>query len=209
MKKQEETILKELFQQLKQEDERCATSFADTRAAAQARLELRGQTRRGWSIAVVTASLLIVVGIVGWRLLGTRSVKQSQQQTQRVVPAPSVTHEPQPSPVLAREPERASPPVAPRPRRRGGAAHHARESNVEDAEVATRFYSLVEDDELVPLESGQVMRVEVPASTLMPFGLLVRLDALTQPVQADLIIGQDGLARAIRFLPAAQTTKTE
>jgi len=90
-----------------------------------------------------------------------------------------------------------------------GAAHHDRDSNVKRAEIATQFYSLVEDDELVQLESGQVMRVEVPASTLLPFGLLVRLDALTQPVQADLIIGQDGLARAIRFLPAAQTTKTE
>ena len=205
MKKQEETILKELFQQLKQEDERCATSFADTRAAAQANLELRRQTRHAWGVAVVAASLLIVVGIVGWRL-GTRSVKQPQHQAQSPGAAPSVTPEPQPSSVLVQEP---SLPVAPRSRRRVGAAHHDRISPVEGAEIATRFYSLVEDDELVPLESGQVMRVEVPASTLLPFGLLVRLDALTQPVQADLIIGQDGLARAIRFLPATQTTKTE
>jgi hypothetical protein len=209
MMDKEETILKELFQQLKQGDKRLATSFAATRAAAQARLELRGQPWRGWRFAVVAVSLLLVAGIVGWRLWGTVYVKQPRRQAQVVMPAPSVSPEPQPSPLLAQVPERASPPMSSRSRRRVGVSHHALAGNVEDAEVVTRFYSLVDDDELAPLESGQVMRVEVPASALIQFDLLVTLEALTQPVQADLVIGQDGLARAIRFLPVTQTTKTQ
>ncbi|MEP7274155.1 MAG: zf-HC2 domain-containing protein [Acidobacteriota bacterium] len=99
--------------------------------------------------------------------------------------------------VIARRPEKSRKRV---PRRVSA-------NNSGEAEVATRFYSLVEDDELATLESGRVVRVEVPASTLISFGLPITAEALTKAVQADLILGQDGLARAIRFVPS-QTTKT-
>jgi hypothetical protein len=46
-----------------------------------------------------------------------------------------------------------------------------------------------------PVESGQLIRMEVPPETAARFGLLVH-----GPVQADLIIGDDGLTRAIRFV---------
>jgi hypothetical protein len=207
MKKQEETILKELFQQLKQDDECRATSFADTRAAAQARLELRSQPWRRWRFAVITTSLLFIVGIAGWWMLGTGSNMEPQQQSQGALPSPSVKPEPQAT--VAQAPEQTSAPAVQRPPRRRGVSSHTRTTNDEGVEVATQFYSLAEDDELVSLESGYVMRVEVPASTLIQFDLLVTLESLTQPVQADLVIGQDGLARAIRFLPADQFTKTQ
>jgi hypothetical protein len=70
-----------------------------------------------------------------------------------------------------------------------------------ETEVATSFYSLVEEGELVPLESGRVVRVEVPASALIALGLPITAESKDRPVQADLLLGQDGLARAIRFLP--------
>jgi hypothetical protein len=74
--------------------------------------------------------------------------------------------------------------------------------NVEKAnEVATRFYPLVEEDEMAPLESGVIVRVEAPASTLISFGLPITAENINRTVQADLLLGQDGLARAIRFLP--------
>jgi hypothetical protein len=68
-------------------------------------------------------------------------------------------------------------------------------------EVATRFYPLVEEGEMAPLESGVIVRVEAPASTLISFGLPVTAENINRPIQADLLLGQDGLARAIRFLP--------
>src|SRR5262245_61209851 len=67
---QEEKTIKELFQRLKQEDERRAPSFADSWAAARSRLKTRGQSVRAqasnwprWSLAAV-AAILIAVGFI-------------------------------------------------------------------------------------------------------------------------------------------------
>lgn len=46
-----------------------------------------------------------------------------------------------------------------------------------------------------PVESGQLIRMEIPPETAARFGILVQ-----GPVQADLIVGDDGLTRAIRFV---------
>jgi hypothetical protein len=85
--------------------------------------------------------------------------------------------------------------------RRPKARHAVRQEPVRETEVATSFYPLVEEDELVRLESGQVVRVEVPVSTLIALGLPISAESRNRSVQADLLVGQDGLARAIRFLP--------
>jgi hypothetical protein len=84
--------------------------------------------------------------------------------------------------------------------RRPKAHHSGHRQAARETEIATRFYSLVEQDEVVPLESGQVVRVEVPASTLIALGLPIAAENRGRPVQADLLFGQDGVARAIRFL---------
>jgi len=89
---------------------------------------------------------------------------------------------------------------APAIARRPKARHSVRGQAAPETEIATRFYSLVEEDEVVPLESGQVVRVEVPASTLIALGLPIAAENRNRSVQADLLVGQDGLARAIRFL---------
>lgn len=79
---------------------------------------------------------------------------------------------------------------------------HGVRRNAESAnEVATRFYPLVEEGEMTPLESGVIVRVEAPASTFISLGLPITAESINRPVQADLLLGQDGLARAIRFLP--------
>jgi hypothetical protein len=76
-----------------------------------------------------------------------------------------------------------------------------RQGAAPDAKVTTRFYSLVEEGQLVPLESGKIVRVEVPVSALITLGLPITAESMDRTVQADLLVGQDGLARAIRFLP--------
>ncbi len=62
------------------------------------------------------------------------------------------------------------------------------------------FIVLANDTQLVPLESGQVLRVEVPTSTLISMGLRITAEDVSKPVLADLLVGQDGLPRAIRFV---------
>jgi hypothetical protein len=84
-----------------------------------------------------------------------------------------------------------------RPSKRHGVRRNAESVN----EVATRFYPLVEEGEMAPLESGLIVRVEAPASTFISLGLPITAESSNRPVQADLLLGQDGLPRAIRFLP--------
>ena len=65
-------------------------------------------------------------------------------------------------------------------------------------EVTTRFYPLME---LAPaFERGELVRMTVPASTMSDFGLFVNASHRDDAVQADVLIGQEGLARAIRFV---------
>jgi hypothetical protein len=68
------------------------------------------------------------------------------------------------------------------------------------AQDEPRFFPLAEADEFVSLESGQLVRVELSVSSLVKLGIPVKSDKGNQSVQADLLIGQDGIARAIRPL---------
>lgn len=65
-------------------------------------------------------------------------------------------------------------------------------------EVMTEFYPLIED--APPFERGELLRVSLPASAMRGVGLPVNEDRLTDMVQADVLVGQEGLARAIRFV---------
>jgi hypothetical protein len=65
-------------------------------------------------------------------------------------------------------------------------------------EIAARFYPLIGQDE-ASLESGRVVTVEVPVSTLIAMGMPVSTTDINRSIHAELLIGQDGLARAIRL----------
>jgi len=65
-------------------------------------------------------------------------------------------------------------------------------------EVVTEFYPLMEDPP--PFERGELLRVSLPASVMRGVGLPVSEERLTEMVQADVLVGEEGLARAIRFV---------
>ena len=56
---------------------------------------------------------------------------------------------------------------------------------------------------LPQLESGSVVRYELPLTTLRAYGLDIVPEPARLTVDADLLVGQDGYARAIRLTPAA------
>jgi hypothetical protein len=73
-------------------------------------------------------------------------------------------------------------------------------------EVATAFLPLTYS--AVPLSDAQIIRIEVPRAVLGTFGLLPIDDGglgadVKATVQADVIVGEDGLARAVRFVRQA------
>jgi hypothetical protein len=71
------------------------------------------------------------------------------------------------------------------------------------SEVATAFLPLAYSG--VPIADGHVVRLEVPRASLISFGLVPADDvgsesASSGTVLADVIVGDDGLARAVRFV---------
>ena len=65
-------------------------------------------------------------------------------------------------------------------------------------EVATEFFPLVE---FAPqLDRAELVRVNLPASAMRTVGLPVREDRLSDRVQADVLVSEEGLATAIRFV---------
>ena len=67
-------------------------------------------------------------------------------------------------------------------------------------EIATDFIPLMNRESLAQLDSGQVMRVELPRSALMSYGLPMNMERADERIKADVLVGNDGLARAIRFV---------
>jgi hypothetical protein len=67
-------------------------------------------------------------------------------------------------------------------------------------EVAINFYRLPDADDLPPIESATIVRVQLPMSSLRLIGLPVSEDRAAELVQADMLLGQDGLARGVRLV---------
>lgn len=79
-------------------------------------------------------------------------------------------------------------------------SHRDRPDLMEQEEALTDYLFLNPGQRLDPLERGQLIRVMVPRSTLGTFGLPVNPERAMVPVKADLVVGEDGMARAIRFI---------
>lgn len=67
-------------------------------------------------------------------------------------------------------------------------------------EVVTEFMPLGNADYSASVDAGQVVRVELPRSALASIGLPVSADRASERIKADVLVGEDGLARAIRFV---------
>jgi hypothetical protein len=67
-------------------------------------------------------------------------------------------------------------------------------------EIVTDFMPLTYGAALSPNEGGQLVRVELPRSALASMGLPVNVERANERVKADVLLGHDGLARAIRFV---------
>jgi hypothetical protein len=66
------------------------------------------------------------------------------------------------------------------------------------AEVVTEFLPLPYYH--VPMNTGSTVRIEVPVTALVSFGIAPNDFEGNSTVQADVLVGEDGLARAVRFV---------
>jgi hypothetical protein len=67
-------------------------------------------------------------------------------------------------------------------------------------EITTDFLLLSSVSRSAPMERGQLVRVRMPRSALVSFGLPMNAERAEIPIKADLLVGEDGVARAIRFV---------
>ena len=172
---------------------------------------------RYWLVAVA-AALLVVMGVTAMWLgsdapretvadntpqkkveetapIGPAGPTDPAGSTGPAVPAPKeVEHRAVNDTVRRQAPKPIKRNVEPRKRPETQMANHA--SN----EIATDFIPLGDANTLVLQDGGQIIRVKLPRSTLIRFGFPVNMDRYNENVKADVIVGVDGLARAIRFV---------
>jgi hypothetical protein len=151
--------------------------------------------------AAIVLLFLLAGAIRQWSLAGRN------QKTATVQPSPPVTKENEKLPeslMPTDRPERKAPRQVASERRRTGPL--VRRGATSSEEAVTEFIALASENQLVPLESGQVLRVELSTSTLISMGLRVTAEDVSKPVLADLLVGQDGVPRAIRFVRSGEAS---
>jgi hypothetical protein len=142
----------------------------------------RRRRRRVWrrvAVAIAAGFVVVALGLMAWRV--------TQMQPERMV----VLTPPAPAPPAIAA---AAEPPKPRPVRRSSAPQLR--------EVVTEFFPLM--DVPPPFERGELVRMTFPASTLRNAGFEVEGSGPDDAVEAEVLVGREGLARAIRFVSYRQ-----
>jgi hypothetical protein len=173
--------------------------------------------RRFW-ISAAAAVLLLAVGILGWRWYLVSAPQPIEQASSRNAAANIGTTAPVKPPVVAVSP--SQPPNAPtslvsrrfqsRQSTTPAAKHDVAKrattqpslsaATHEPKEITTAFVPLGYGSALDLQDGGQMVRVELPRSALARFGLPMNMNRANEKIKADVLVGADGLARAIRFV---------
>jgi len=69
-----------------------------------------------------------------------------------------------------------------------------------NTEITTDFFPVNYDGAANLDAGGQIVRVELPRTTMANFGLPVNMERADEKIKADVLLGVDGLAHAIRFV---------
>jgi hypothetical protein len=71
---------------------------------------------------------------------------------------------------------------------------------IRETEIATDFMPFMQDGSDEMPTNGQIVRVELPRSALVAFGLPVDVERGNEKITADVVMSEEGIARAIRFV---------
>lgn len=162
--------------------------------AVEARLvaEFHARRRSGWrwpAIAAIAAALVITA--LWW------TNRAPQPAVSAAPPVAQVSEAARPAAVtvtvavenVARPPRKVTPKVV---------AVRQPERRSEPREVVTDFFPLM--NPAPSFGRGQMLRVQLPAAAMQTVGLPVREEHLGDLVQADVLVGEEGMPRAIRFV---------
>jgi hypothetical protein len=182
-------------------------------------VNLTGRQYWRWAGGIAAGLALLFVALAASRLQQQPAPQQSlatarDSRTPQPASWPSLEDESANEPAVLRSGRGTQPPfqrVSSRTRNsmkavnRGGdpiesmpKVNTAQNSMAED--IATDFIPLTYGADLSAVDSGRVVRVELPRTAMARFGLPVNAERAAEPVKADVLLGDDGLARAIRFV---------
>jgi hypothetical protein len=103
--------------------------------------------------------------------------------------------------VVVRQPDRRITSLTPEKRQKRLAGANRRPAGDEvPREFVTQFFPVMQGDDLIPLEGGQIIRVRMPRSNLIPLGIPFNQERASETIKADVLLSNDGLARAIRLV---------
>ena len=173
------------------------------------------RANHGWRYLAVAAAILVAValGIAGYQMRQAApadSEARSMPTTEAPVPVPS-TPPIKDSAEVPTQKQKPVPMVAKKQRlgrfRTDASAQSTFVSVVvgivtdpEASEVVSTFMPLGDTNPANIQEGAQVVRVELPRYAMARFGLPVNMERYDERVKADVWLGADGLARAIRFV---------
>jgi hypothetical protein len=174
--------------------------------AAPAITEFRSSRRRRIYAAACVAAMPLLALL--FALIGSRIRQLQRPEPPKAILSVPVAPGNAPSSIPEQQPKKdvaAAPPQRKPPQRNRSGSQPRRQldridRSASEAEIATDFIPLMNREALAQMEGGQLMRVELPRSALMSFGLPMDMERATERIKADLVVGNDGLARAIRFV---------
>jgi hypothetical protein len=163
-----------------------------------------GASRRWLYVAAGVAASAVIAILISLIAMQTRSAETSSpEEARNHKEEPTEVQAPSPAPgpekrAVSGNPRRGVRPIKPVIKSKPTAP----DANAprREVEIATDFFPLVNREALNQLDSGQLVRVELPRSALMSFGLPMNMERAGERIKADVVVGEDGLARAIRFV---------
>src|SRR5262245_31416479 len=168
----------------------------------------RDPRRRRWLLAVAALFLLVFgVSLAGWIASSPKRESPTVGSTNggaapiKTPATPVVSDQKPPRKVEVRQPDRRIPGLASEKRQKRLAGAN-RLSGGDDAprEYVTQFFPVMQGDDLIPLEGGQLVRVKMPRSNLISLGIPFNQERASETIKADVLVSNDGLARAIRLV---------
>jgi hypothetical protein len=160
--------------------------------ATRIRRKPRAHVRLVPGIGVLVAAVLLSVVVN----------RSSRGPTASPVPVAPAEAPAQPTAVAeASAPAATSPAVPPRPIATARRELEKRPQHAAPPSEIVSFVSLSPDMRQDLLGSFQVARVLLPREALADLGVVLDANRVGEPIQADVVFGEDGLARAIRLAP--------
>ncbi len=202
MKNQERTQFEwnSLAEQWRQKHQ--APPEMEARLLAQFRKKQVAPLKLGWTWVAVAAALIL--GLLTSLIAVNKLPRESAVATVKPQPAVvNIPHAPEVSPSIrqvAEVPVAKKSPFRRRPEQVDSQAQPTPVSLAGTQEIYTDFFALESGTGPFEIERGRVMRVSMPRSALIRVGLPVNMDRINDSIQADLVLNEEGIARAVRFI---------